>query len=330
MSSDSHSVKCVRDIREAPWQAFQLPSDGRQRKHLCHMRRALFFQLATFADGNGTNCWPSIATLARQLGASPRAVTYWLDDLAKLGFIESHGLTGFKGTMRRALNVAAVQSRILPVAQSTPPVAQSTPVQSRNLHDPVAQSCTPVAQATQVSPKESIEDCGQPALPKNLPPPPTGLSDRAENAEEAAAVLITAPNGAGSQKKECKLCEKSTNEGDDYCSAECAEKDFEITYEMERNQRWRKFQSNLPRDMAAASFQKGQQEKLEQLLTAYGVKGLQKILVTWIMRRELPVEGLRANRWGKFLEEYLPYVKMVETGWPTINAEWQNCKANFM
>jgi hypothetical protein len=108
MSSSPESVKCVRDIRTIPPQAYRLASDGKKWFHDCRQRQQLAWLLATFADGDGTRITTGIETMVNSLGISRRTIFRLLDDLEALGFLRNLSLTGFKGTRRRVLNVAAI------------------------------------------------------------------------------------------------------------------------------------------------------------------------------------------------------------------------------
>jgi hypothetical protein len=130
VGQDSKSVKCVRDIRSIPPNAYRLPTDGRQWRHLCEQRQRLMWLLATYADGDGTRVWPGEKTLAVSLGLSRRAVTYRLADLKGLGFIENGGYHGESGPRIRTIMIDAIQG------------AQSSTEEERNLGNAGAQSST--------------------------------------------------------------------------------------------------------------------------------------------------------------------------------------------
>jgi Helix-turn-helix domain len=107
---NSNPLKCVLDVRSVPPERFALPIDGRQRKHLCVQRQRLINLLATYANPDGTNCWPSRDTLAAALGQGVRTIARLLDDLETLGYMESKGLHGLRGPRIKNLNIATITS----------------------------------------------------------------------------------------------------------------------------------------------------------------------------------------------------------------------------
>ncbi len=94
-------VKAVRDARRFSFEDFRSPDDGRQWKSVAGQRRAYYLELSTYADGDGTNAFPSIRSLQRIFGDSRRTVFRRLADLKELGFIKDVGKSKFQGTTIR-------------------------------------------------------------------------------------------------------------------------------------------------------------------------------------------------------------------------------------
>jgi hypothetical protein len=365
------SVKCVRDIRDVGPQFYRLPTDGKKWLHVCRQRQQLALWLATFADGDGSRITTGTKRMENALFLSRRTLFRLLDDLRALGFLTGGKLTGYQGTRRRELNVAAILAAPsvvphTPVVPNTvvPDSATDAPdrhFQSCHIDMPVVpDSATDVPDRRPVVPKTADFETEPSVRTDTQTATSTVLSDRKtklENGtvmfypkgipEEEEAVLShptpTPPKSGGAvvggdqelsdeeyPANVCGGCGKPLPVGQDYCNDDCEEKfiEFEIHYKKEKL--WSQFYRALPRDLAAASFQKGQQEKLKQMCLLLGLPTMRTIVKAWLMRRAMPVEGLRTNRWGKFLEEYLPYVKIVQTDWQEIEAEWQRCKSDFM
>lgn len=86
---------------------FALPTDGRQREHLCEKRRLLHCYLKSGPN----NFYKAITTIAREMSAdwpdmgwSPRTVDRILADLQKLGLQTPSGRRGSQGTRIRRIN----------------------------------------------------------------------------------------------------------------------------------------------------------------------------------------------------------------------------------
>jgi hypothetical protein len=163
---NSNSLKCVVDVRNVPPERFALPTDGRQRKHLCVQRHRLINLLATYANPDGTNCWPSRNTLAAALGLSVRTIATLLADLETLGYIESKGLHGLRGPRIKNINVATITG-----VQSSDAGVQSSQVG--------VQSSKVGVQSTQPETPGSAEDCTRPSDLDR--PSPTAPSDQPQN-----------------------------------------------------------------------------------------------------------------------------------------------------
>ncbi len=176
--ADRNSIKCLRDIRSVPPQVYSLPTDGRQHRHLCSRRRELAMQLATYADSNGNNIWPSSFTLARDLGLTRRAVTSLLKDLRTLRFVEDAGfhVTGKIHTRQRILNVA----NILAAAAPAPDTAQSSDApqvtDTAQSSSDTGQSCADTAQSSGYTAQSCY--CAQPTV---VPAPVTDHQPATQN-----------------------------------------------------------------------------------------------------------------------------------------------------
>lgn len=125
--ADAPKLKCTLDLRDVPPSAFRMLDDGRQWRHKCELRCALLHWLTTFADADGSNVEAGIKRMEARFEVSRRTVFRRLDDLMELGFITREKLTGFKGTRRRTINVAAILSKAAVVPSSPNPVVPSTP-----------------------------------------------------------------------------------------------------------------------------------------------------------------------------------------------------------
>src|SRR5260370_30588748 len=101
-------VKCVRDMRGYPPEFYRLPEDGRKWEHTCFMRRSLAMQLATYADGDGTNITVGVERLRQELGMAKRTFYRRIDELTRLGFIEKDGRTHMRGTAVRHINFEGI------------------------------------------------------------------------------------------------------------------------------------------------------------------------------------------------------------------------------
>lgn len=110
MAKDHQSVKCVRDIRDYPWQCYQLSDDGRKTRALAEQRRMLATQLATHADGDGTSILVGITRLMTNLGWPKRTLYRRMEDLRRLGLLsETDGRLTERGTAVRSINVSALK-----------------------------------------------------------------------------------------------------------------------------------------------------------------------------------------------------------------------------
>jgi hypothetical protein len=106
------SAHCVRDLRDAPLEEFRLPDDKRQWKPLARNRQALANFLATYADGDGSRIFPSVATMTEHFGWSRATAFRLLADLRALGLLsEKTGLHGERGTAVRKMDVTRFRGR---------------------------------------------------------------------------------------------------------------------------------------------------------------------------------------------------------------------------
>jgi hypothetical protein len=112
MADKPKSVACVRDLRDAPLEEFRLPDDSqRQWKQVARNRQALANFLATYADGDGSRVYPSIATMMLHFGWSKATNCRLLKDLETLGLQKKVGLQGKQGTARRQIQVDVFRLR---------------------------------------------------------------------------------------------------------------------------------------------------------------------------------------------------------------------------
>jgi hypothetical protein len=94
------SVKAVRDARQLELEDFRLPTDGRKWKAVAKDRRAVFMELCTYADGDGSGACPGVKSLQRAIG-SKSSVIRRLGDLKQLGLVEDEGKSRYQGTTVR-------------------------------------------------------------------------------------------------------------------------------------------------------------------------------------------------------------------------------------
>src|SRR5690242_1864235 len=102
--------RCSLAVRNIPPSTYRLPSDGRQWKSQCRLRRELAVLLASYADPNGQNIKISVLTMSTALEKSRSVIFELLEDLRALGFLQDGGKTGYSGTRSRTLNVSAMLS----------------------------------------------------------------------------------------------------------------------------------------------------------------------------------------------------------------------------
>src|SRR5579859_1473306 len=119
-----------------------MPDDGRQWRHKCELRCALLHWLATFADADGTKVEAGIKRMEARFEVSRRTIFRRLDDLIELGFTTREKLTGFKGTRRRTINVAAILKKA-DVPTSPNPVVPSSLTEVPSTHVSVVPSSQP-------------------------------------------------------------------------------------------------------------------------------------------------------------------------------------------
>lgn len=87
------------------------PADDDTRKlmHICKERRSVLLELRGYADSDGTNVEPAVATIAKSLGLSRRTVFRRFDDLKQLGLLIDEDRLGFDKPRRRHINLARAQ-----------------------------------------------------------------------------------------------------------------------------------------------------------------------------------------------------------------------------
>jgi hypothetical protein len=199
---NSNPLKCVLDVRSVPPERFALPTDGRQRKHLCVQRQRLINLLATYANPDGTNCWPSRDTLAAALGQGVRTIARLLDDLETLGYMESKGLNGLRGPRIKNLNIATitgVQSSDAGVPSSQVGVPSSkVDVPSSKAGVPSTQPETPetredgtrpIYRPSLTAPSNQRQNGGVEEFLKNLPSAMAGATDTRRHRAQIEAQL---------------------------------------------------------------------------------------------------------------------------------------------
>lgn len=109
-NSEGRPVHAVRDARKLSFERFQLPSDGREWKHVAGKRRAVYIELATYADADGTNACPSIESLQRIDGSSRRSIFRRLAELRELGLLVDVGKSKYQGTTVREIRLPSQQT----------------------------------------------------------------------------------------------------------------------------------------------------------------------------------------------------------------------------
>jgi hypothetical protein len=102
--------KCSIEVSKLPLDLFLRANDGRKFLLKCRHRKALLLALASFANPDGTSCYPSTETLSVQVCQSRWSVAAYLRDLqaGELGFVVKGGYAWEDGPRVRRL--------IMPVA----------------------------------------------------------------------------------------------------------------------------------------------------------------------------------------------------------------------
>lgn len=258
--AEASKIRCALDLRDVPPSAFRMPDDGRQWRHKCELRCALLHWLATFADADGSNVEAGIKRMETRFEVSRRTIFRRLDDLIELGFTTREKLTGFKGTRRRKINVAAILKKAdVPsspnaVVPSSLSVVPSTPVSEVPSSQPdVPSSHAEVPSSHPVVPK-SAGFGTQPIL--------TVLTD--------LPAFQTGPNRAP---------DKTSGAG------------------------WEGLISTLPRELDGAVPNKQQRIEIEKQIQQHGGEVIHAAIRRWVDVREMPIAGLRSNKWGAWLRE---------------------------
>jgi Helix-turn-helix domain len=132
-------IRCLMDATKIPPSAFALPDDGRQSKHLCQKRKALFCALALHANADGSSCFPSKNTLKTMTEFPPRTIGRLLADLRQLGVLEAGDLNAFYKTRVWKLNVPGTEPSS---GEKTEPSSQ-TPSHLRIATEPSSTSTEP-------------------------------------------------------------------------------------------------------------------------------------------------------------------------------------------
>jgi len=107
-------IKCLMDVTDLPPSAFAHPRDGRQRKHLCDLRKGVTGVLARYANSDGSSTYPAAATIAKSVGRDRATVFRLLQDLRDLGFLTDGKLAWRRGPRERTLHVGKMQAALEP------------------------------------------------------------------------------------------------------------------------------------------------------------------------------------------------------------------------
>lgn len=91
----------IESIKLSGWTFAQIHIDVITNKQLTDRAKTLYAYLAYMA-GPGGQCWPSIGTIAEDMGWSERKVSYALSDLEKVGLLETQQRPGTSA--KRTLN----------------------------------------------------------------------------------------------------------------------------------------------------------------------------------------------------------------------------------
>ena len=108
------TTRCLLDITDTPPSAFALPDDGRKATHLQMERKAVASQIARYANADGTQAYPSVATMMKATGRSRATIFRILKDLRTLGVLRDGDIHEFHKTRVRTLDV----QRLRPVSDS--------------------------------------------------------------------------------------------------------------------------------------------------------------------------------------------------------------------
>lgn len=92
------SLRCFHSTRDIPIETYKMADDGRKWKALAKARKQIHRELASFADPDGTNCCPGLASLVRGTGHSRATVCRRIDDLKALGLLSGEKKSGYQGT----------------------------------------------------------------------------------------------------------------------------------------------------------------------------------------------------------------------------------------
>jgi hypothetical protein len=98
----SRAVRAVLDARALSFEDFRLPSDGRKWQSVARQRRALFMELCSYANSDGSAIYASVSTMQRCSG-SERTTFRRLDELKQLGLLRDEGKSRFQGTTVRSV-----------------------------------------------------------------------------------------------------------------------------------------------------------------------------------------------------------------------------------
>jgi len=165
MQNDS-AVRCVRDVRDVPLNAFRMLHDKRKWRSRAKLRRELVTYLASFANPDGSRIQVGINRMMARLDVSRRTVFYLLRDLERLGFLENGQLSCKYRTRERMLIVGNIalsvsskrdQCKIGPqLAQTTTPYAASRTVQNSSVTDRKPANLAPYRPNTKTIHQEGV------------------------------------------------------------------------------------------------------------------------------------------------------------------------------
>ncbi len=299
------TVKAVRDVRSLPPSFFRLSTDGPKWLAVCRDRRALYLQLATYADGDGTNIRPSIARLMEELGMSKRTLLRRMSDLIQMEILENGGHDGPHGTRLRHINWDGVWER---QAQAEVPNGHVNGAEVPNAEVPDGGPRCQIAKAEVPDSEAEVPDSGA-EVPK---PPgfgiqpytatPTALSDRENLPPKAGGMVGVSPLGALPQTPALAAQADPVNGEDDDSEPEATEEEMKADMAKWAQHEWELLMAGLPEVMQGAVLSEDQRKRLAAQLDKYGFEKMLAAIKHWIEVRDYPVEQCR-TKWRAWLAE---------------------------
>jgi hypothetical protein len=297
------SVKCVRDIRDVGPQYYRLASDGKKWLHVCRQRQQLALWLATFADGDGSSITTGTKRMENALFLSRRTLFRLLDDLRALGFLNGGTLTGYQGTRRRELNVAAILAApsvvprwLVPNTDVPDSDARVPDTPLTDVPDSVSSSATYVDQECQIAPQEC--QIVPPVVPKTAdfdtePSCLTGTQTVTPNRQPAKPA--SAPENGANEKAAGRLASGVTERGRERKAPD-------------QKTRWLQFikdaGENLPESMRYATPKPEEIDAiLAQLDRVRNVELFADEISEWEESQSPPLISLLYGRWTRWLEQ---------------------------